>query len=293
MPARAKLHQRRDALRAGGFTLVEMLVVITIIGILIALLLPAVQAAREAARNTQCKNHLKQIGLAVLNYESAHRVFPPGSAKPMGQGAAWSVYILPHLEQQAVYDVYDFDSSPIAAENLEATACVIPTYLCPSTARRMSDRMHETSWDRNKNGQHDPGDFMGCIDYGGIHGFARMDEPTSEPNGVLPWGNPPGEPLCVTAASIRDGASNTMMVGESTGRGFAKGTWARGTNVFDVTVSVNYRQGDELFSDHPGGVNAVFADGSVHFLPNGMDLNVLEAICTRAARDIVPGDALR
>src|SRR3989304_6136809 len=92
-----------------GFTLVELLVVIAIIGILIALLLPAVQAAREAARRLQCSNNLKQVGLALLNYESSNRVFPFGGLGTQGGGFghSWWVRILPFIEQNAVYEKFD------------------------------------------------------------------------------------------------------------------------------------------------------------------------------------------
>src|SRR4051794_21681889 len=95
-----------SARRSIGFTLVELLVVIAIIGILVALLLPAIQAAREAARRSQCQNHLKQLGLACLNYESAKKRLPQGFiSQPSGVEAwAWSTFILPYIEEQALYD---------------------------------------------------------------------------------------------------------------------------------------------------------------------------------------------
>jgi prepilin-type N-terminal cleavage/methylation domain-containing protein len=97
-----------------GFTLVELLVVIAIIGILVALLLPAIQAAREAARRSQCQNSMKQLGLAILNYESAKKEFPAGGITEgpccgTPSGAGWSILILPYVEEQALYDKYDFD----------------------------------------------------------------------------------------------------------------------------------------------------------------------------------------
>ena len=96
--------------RTRGFTLVELLVVIAIIGILVALLLPAIQAAREAARRTQCTNNLKQINLGLNNYHDTFRIFPPGAWNyaNRGNGLAWTVFILPFLEQQTVYEEFEF-----------------------------------------------------------------------------------------------------------------------------------------------------------------------------------------
>jgi prepilin-type N-terminal cleavage/methylation domain-containing protein/prepilin-type processing-associated H-X9-DG protein len=100
-------------LKRRGFTLVELLVVIAIIGILVALLLPAIQAAREAARRSQCQNNMKQLGVGLLNYESSNRSFPPGGITegPLGvqSGAGWSIFILPYIEEQGLFDKYDFD----------------------------------------------------------------------------------------------------------------------------------------------------------------------------------------
>src|SRR4051812_46549754 len=90
-----------------GFTLVELLVVIAIIGVLVALLLPAVQAAREAARRTQCSNNLKQLSLALLNYETVHTTFPPAGIDT--NQMSWTVLLLPYFEQQALYDQFNFN----------------------------------------------------------------------------------------------------------------------------------------------------------------------------------------
>ncbi len=123
--------------RSRGFTLVELLVVIAIIGILIALLLPAVQAAREAAKRMQCMNHLKQWGLALHNYHDAYKTFPQGSWGT-GNRLAFQVMLLPYLEQGALYEQFDlglyYGNAPNQALMLEST----PVHFCPSS--RVVDR---------------------------------------------------------------------------------------------------------------------------------------------------------
>lgn len=134
--------------RRSGFTLIELLVVIAIIAVLIALLLPAVQQAREAARRTQCKNNLKQLGLALHNFHDTYLRFPPGCANDMtpfgthstgnGWGSSWKVYILPYVDQGAMFSKWVFDGSNSGytnANNMGMTnGMIIPSYRCPSSS---------------------------------------------------------------------------------------------------------------------------------------------------------------
>ncbi len=131
----------RSPLRCRGFTLIELLVVIAIIAILIALLLPAVQRAREAARRTQCKNNLKQLGLAIHNYHDTHRCFPPNGVGNIQNSNTWSAqaFILPFLEGSTLYNKIDFNvgyahnnNTGVTPGSLHVKAMRIPVLLCPS-----------------------------------------------------------------------------------------------------------------------------------------------------------------
>ena len=150
-----------------GFTLVELLVVVAIIGILVALLLPAVQAAREAARRSQCQNNLKQIGLACLNYESSRRGLPPASSNSPAEklnGLGWQVYILPFMEETSVSDNISSNYAE-DAETLElANSVAVPQYSCPT------DPEIETVRDRKY-------DYMRVMSYAGVLGsyFSRAN----------------------------------------------------------------------------------------------------------------------
>jgi len=180
---------RCKTLRPRGFTLVELLVVIAIIGVLLLLLLPALNATRESARRVSCKNNLRQIGIAVLDYESSQRMLPPGQFRnaPGREIWGWAVAILPYLEEDAVYDRIDLDRSMTSlrnkgsAQNPGPVTEVISVFLCPSTAHRhpsrVGDRLSDLDgdgdiWDIEESTMTDedeeedrPMDGLGCLDY--------------------------------------------------------------------------------------------------------------------------------
>jgi len=255
-----------------GFTLVELLVVIAIIGVLIALLLPAVQAAREAGRRASCLSNLHQIGIGLHQYHEVHRCFPPGGIEPRmgpratGRQYAWSAMLLPHVEQKAVHDEIDFELPFDDAANAGAAAHVISLYLCPSTPR-----------DSPLNSG------RGATDYGGIFG-EKITGPNSPPKGVMLYD------CAIAIRDVRDGTTTTLVVSEDCD--WPDGQWINGRNVFDQTYAINYEpppylRENEIRSLHPGGANGLFCDGSARFLTESMDLNTLAAICTRAGGEIV------
>ncbi len=209
-------------LRRKGFTLVELLVVIAIIGVLVGLLLPAVQAAREAARRMQCSNNLKQIGLALMNYESAHKVFPFGKG-PSYPGAPvyarWSQHalILPFLEQAPLYNQIDFRLPPdtpgmggvvafMPAYNhpsgLNSASCrtVVPGFFCPS------DGSPSDPWQAQNNYVGNQGGWL--CDRGDQPGAASDVSPTEIQTGVFYWLSK------VRTRDVIDGLSNTVFFSE-------------------------------------------------------------------------------
>jgi prepilin-type N-terminal cleavage/methylation domain-containing protein/prepilin-type processing-associated H-X9-DG protein len=265
-----------------AFTLIELLVAIAIIGVLVALLLPAVQAAREAARRVRCTGNLRQIGLALHAYHDAHRTFPAGGwipAASLPQNArmnlGWSAAILPGVEQAALYDALNVGLAYNKPANSTAARTVLSVYLCPSEPRK-------SPWHRAPGDPFDSAD----ADYGGMYGPRGLRGPgdiNNPPRGALLFNQ------CLGIAQIRDGTSQTIHVGEAPEA--INAMWISGHNLFDQSKPINARPpaefGEELASQHPGGANALFADGSVHFLKQTMDVRPLAALCTRAGGEVV------
>ncbi len=293
--------------RLSGFTLVELLVVIAIIGILVALLLPAVQQARESARATQCKNNLRQTGLAIANYESARSAFPPGK-KWVGNRAddtaidyAWSAFLLPYMEEGAVYNALDLDISYLEAPNLGPVSQVIKTYICPSTGKRDKQRTED---DLILDFDDRIGVHLGCMDYLGISGPDKdkanpvTQELYGRQQGVLigtkglPNGDTILQPPRIRHASIKDGTTHTMCVSECTGRGQNNGephgAWVSGGNITHINKGVNSQsskkswEDERIFSQHPAGSHGLLCDASVHMLSTAIDPEVLLMLCSRA-----------
>jgi prepilin-type N-terminal cleavage/methylation domain-containing protein/prepilin-type processing-associated H-X9-DG protein len=269
-----------------AFTLIELLVVIAIIAVLIALLLPAVQAAREAARRISCVSNLKQIGIALHGYHDVHNTFPAGGwiaiptqPKTLNMNMGWSAAVLPWLEQRALYDGLNVNLPYNDPTNSTAAYTVLQVYLCPSEPRK-------TYWNQS------PGDVFASADadYGGMYGPRGLSSPTFT-------NNPPCGPMIfnqnISLAQITDGTSQTIQVGEDPEA--INAMWISGHNIFDQSAPINARPpteyGEELTSQHPGGVNTLFGDGSVHFLKNQTNPIPLAALCTRALGEVISSDS--
>ncbi len=280
-------HDARRLTARNGLTLVELLVVMAVLGTLVGLLLPAIQAAREAARRSGCANQLRQLGLGLVNYESVHGTFPIGCVEcyyrlpPPRRQLAWTVPLLPFIEQQAVADRYHTEQRFDASANLAAAGTVISTFLCPSTHR--TERQGPTTGDINGDGDWDPGDDVAYTDYGGLYGVSFDTlEILPEHEGVMVYER------AIAPRQISDGLSRTAVVGECAGRTHVwDSQWANGKNLFDQTYNnpINESQDNELWSDHPGGVQLTFCDAHVAFLSEAVDQAIVLSLLTRQGGD--------
>ncbi len=219
-----RIHKRQS-----GFTLVELLVVIAIIGVLVALLLPAIQAAREAARRTQCTNNLKQIGLALQNYHAAKNTFPPGyiwkygapegnEHDPRGNWS-WGALIMPYMELSSLYQNLDVNKRTLSenidiASNLYAMQSLFPMFRCPT------DEGPATNTARPFDGISTSGQYLTLSNYIGVNGCDLLRRVPEGPQRAGIFHEDDGTPI----KKITDGTSNTLMVGERTWRRVVQGT---------------------------------------------------------------------
>lgn len=307
-----------------GFTLVEVLVVVAIVGMLAGMLLPAVSAAREASRRVQCRSHQRQIGLGVLGFEAAWRVFPasgwtrPGPGNPDGTALGWRTAILPYLEQVDVRSLYDTRQHWWQGTNLAVASIPVPIYVCPSTPPLEPVLRAIAKAPRPALTVTLP---LAGVDYEAIQGV--------HPTAIDPARYSTGARFAVMhrdsttrQAWITDGTSRTIMIVEAAGRpsvyrqGRLRGDlandqgigWADSDGAFSLdgtssdgsregcgrangcTVAVNARNDNEPSSFHPGGVDVLFADGHVAFINATIALEAMAALCTRGAGEPLMAD---
>jgi len=293
-----------------GFTLVEVLVVISIMGLLIALLLPAVQGARESARKAQCANNLKQIGLALLHHETAKKAFPSGyvsaydaSGNDTGPGWGWCCYMLPQIEENAIFRTIHFDLAIEDPMN-GARVASIPSLFCPS-----DDTKHV--WPAQSRDA--AGNPMAVICEVAASNYVAMygtTEPGVDGDGMYFRNSK------IRQSDVTDGTSKTIAVGERAHQ-LGNATWVgsvTGAILFpDDGNTVGQRHpenssgmvlghagegigpGDDggdvnqFYSRHGPGVNFVFVDGHVTFLPSTTDKKAYLALSTRAGGEPVSG----
>jgi prepilin-type N-terminal cleavage/methylation domain-containing protein len=305
--------------RRNAFTLVELLVVIAIIGVLIGLLLPAIQSAREAGRRMSCMNNMKQSGLAIHGYVSARKVFPPSSNSGFGKGVwdyedakqtdddirlhSFASLILPYAEANDVFDTIDYERSSLAPANRTAASIVLPIYRCPSYSGNVfSKEEYYTDLSpsfaiRNYVG-------IGARTVRGLSG-----DPDYPAQGVM-------YPQSKTGFnSIPDGTSKTLLLAETREQNAA--VWIDGTSAAVVARPLSFTTADLGYdraainyepyynsygafapkedivqnwgpsSQHPGGANHLLCDGSVRFIQQTVDVNTYDALATRNGNDVV------
>lgn len=309
-----KSHSHRSA-----FTLVELLVVIAIIGILVSLLLPAVQSAREAARRMQCSNNLKQIGIALHNYHDTFKHFPPGNIVRIngqtlsGDGWTWHARILPFLEQGPLYDRFsnitgtDIDQWDDPRQLLAARDTRLTVFQCPS-------HPNPAPTNAAKNG-------VQLSTYNGVCGNTtfnndQQDEPTDvgyRGNGIFYLNSN------TTIADVVDGTTNTLIVAEvqdelrgapnrmpGSDRRYNFSRGGDGNPPTDCSeymvgmeaddpINANTRDAAGLFNDdgeyagsyHPGGAQFTLTDGSVRFISQTINMTTYRGLSTRANGEVI------
>ncbi|TWU02421.1 DUF1559 domain-containing protein [Stieleria varia] len=304
--------------RQRGFTLIELLVSIAIISILVGLLLPAVQASREAARMTSCQNNLKQVGLAVQNFESQRKELPP--SRNYDHYTSWAFLILPFMEQSALRAEWN-DRLKYYYQSDEARLTQIPMYYCPSrrdakvisvagddilSPFEISGHVPGTVSDYACSAGHGPAGVWNWITSNGAMIMGRgATEPPTVPEGYYA---PPNAELVswssrTNYASLEDGASNTILVGEKHVRPLRQGISPEDGAIYNGDHPANFsrcggpgyplaRFPNDQFQNnfgsyHVGGVNFVFADGSVRTFDVNISTDVLGRLTHRNDHEVV------
>ena len=316
-----------------GFTLIELLVVIAIIAVLIALLLPAVQQAREAARRTQCKNLMKQLGLALHNHHDVFLRFPAGAqedvylvpknpASPATtiRGTSWIVFILPYIDQAALYSKYDFAQAHNSVANGAFGGSKIVTAIyCPSGPAPRAYLDPNANMTTNPSthyyGVMGPGGPTNptVVAYNGINYSYTVGNPVTNgsygTDGVLgQYRDTPGSittEFFTGTRDITDGTTNTLMLAElsktlPSGVSNLYRSWIRGNNggsgaTKNVTNPINstYYNGSNNFNDisfasnHTGGCHFTLGDGSVRFVSENIDLSLYKALASRKSSEVI------
>ncbi len=310
--------------RRRAWTLVELLVVIGIIAVLIGLLLPAVQRAREAANRVQCANNLHQLGLGLQHYHDTNDTFPPAFVNKgpyltttFSFCHGWSAFVLPYIEEQSLADIYRWDIPLYETGNQPVMTKHVRVFQCPSAPER--GRFMENGPFKHFGTKGACGDYtialgvdsrlaqLGWVDRVGDYRGALTHVPTPALTASL-------NPTPTRFSDILDGTSNTILLAEVAGRPrlwlrrlggsepqaidggawnhFKGGIILQGKETADSTAlgtcPINCTNNGEVYSFHDGGAYAVFADSSVHFLRESINIKFLARLITRAGREIVP-----
>ncbi len=283
-----------------GFTLIELLVVIAIIGILVSLLLPAVQSARESARRTQCTNNIRQLGIASTSHESAFGKFPPGwSANSttdagVGPGWGWGYHLLNQVEAGNVFDRIDSHLDIDDPYHTDILKTVIPAFQCASDpAPEIVDLAQPVS-------EYSPLVVAGAMahdellvgrsNYSGVFGSNEIEDEPFNGNGIF-FAN-----SSVSARDIRDGLSNTFLFGERRNDlgpvswvgvdGHVDEAFARVVGSCDHVPNDKQGHYEDFRSNHAVGANFIFADGSTHFINNQINETVYQNLATRKGGEV-------